>query len=105
MTPVNEYKWLLPRRHFFGLTSTGLGAAVLASLLNEDLLAQDEVNPSGTSDQRTEAGGAPGLPPFAPKTKRGIFLFRPGAPSHEELVFLHPQLNDLQVTEVSDSVR
>ncbi|PYV91771.1 MAG: sulfatase [Acidobacteria bacterium] len=105
MNPVNEYKWLLTRRHFFGLTSTGLGAAVLASLLNEDLLAQDEVNPSGTSDQRTEAGGLPGLPHFAPKAKRVIYLFQSGAPSQMDLFDYKPKLNDFQGTELPDSVR
>src|SRR5947199_199677 len=105
MNPVKEYKWLLTRRHFFGLTSTGLGAAVLASLLNEDLLAQDEVDPSGTSDQRTETGGLPGFPNFPPKAKRVIYLFQSGAPSHLELFDYKPLLNKLNGEQLPEHVR
>ena len=39
MDPIEERKRLLTRRHFFSRTSTGLGAAALASLLSSDLHA------------------------------------------------------------------
>ena len=39
MDPLHAFGRNLTRRHFFGLTSTGIGTAVLASLLNDDLRA------------------------------------------------------------------
>jgi len=80
----------MTRRHFFSKTSTGLGIAALASLLQEDLRAD---------------GGLPGLPHFAPKAKRVIYLFQSGAPSQMELFDHKPKLKDLRATELPDSIR
>jgi hypothetical protein len=69
----------MTRRHFFGRTSAGIGTAALASLFQNELRAL----PEGTE---TAAGnGLPGLPHFAPKAKRVIYLFQSGAPSQMEL--------------------
>ena len=42
----SNYETMLTRRHFFGRTSTGVGIAALAQLLNGDLLA-DAVTTGG----------------------------------------------------------
>ena len=39
INPVDEYRLLLTRRHFFGRCGLGLGTAALAALLKEDGLA------------------------------------------------------------------
>src|SRR5712664_161601 len=81
---------MMTRRHFFERTSAGLGIAALASLFQEDLLAE---------------GGLPGLPHFPPKAKRVIYLFQSGAPSQMELFDYKPKLKDLRATELPDSIR
>src|SRR6187401_1510048 len=71
---------LMTRRQFFGRTAGGIGAAALASLLRPSLLGADST------------GGLPGLPHFAPKAKRVIYLFQNGAPSHVDLFDYKPKL-------------
>ena len=97
MRPSLEHALLMTRRHFFGRASTGLGTAVLATLLNDDLRgAETLANPDG---------GLPGLPHFPPKAKRVIYLFQGGAPSQMELFDYKPRLYDLRGTELPDSIR
>jgi hypothetical protein len=91
MDPRLEHGGLLTRRHFFSLTSTGIGTAVLASLFNGRL--------------RGESGGLEGLPHFAPKAKRVIYLFQSGAPSQMELFDYKPKLREQLGVELPDSVR
>ncbi|MGA2596229.1 MAG: DUF1501 domain-containing protein [Bryobacteraceae bacterium] len=85
----------LTRRHFFAKTSSGIGLAALASLLEPKLLA-------GTTGN---SGGLAGLPHFAPKAKRVIYLHQSGAPSQIELFDYKPKLAKMQGTELPDSVR
>jgi hypothetical protein len=97
MPPSRVHALLMTRRHFFGRASTGLGTAVLATLLNDDLHGAEAVaNPDG---------GLPGLPHFPPKAKRVIYLFQGGAPSQMELFDYKPRLYDLRGTELPDSIR
>jgi hypothetical protein len=97
MHPSHEYALLMTRRHFFGRSSAGLGTAVLATLLNDDLRGAEALaNPDG---------GLPGLPHSPPKAKRVIYLFQGGAPSQLELFDFKPRLYDLRGTELPDSVR
>jgi len=84
----------MTRRHFFSVTSSGLGIAALASLLAEDLPAAS-----------ASPGGLPGLPHFAPKARRVIYLFQSGAPSQMDLFDYKPKLASLRATELPDSVR
>ena len=72
----------LTRRHFFGKSATGIGAAALGSLLNAET-----------------------LPHFAPKAKRVIYLFQSGGPSQLELFDYKPRLVDKYKTELPDSIR
>jgi hypothetical protein len=93
MNPLPQSAALLTRRHFFGRSALGLGTAALASLLHDELRA-------GAAD-----GGLPGLPHFAPKAKRVIYLFQSGAPSQMDLFDYKPKLTDLRGVELPDSVR
>src|SRR5581483_6902296 len=91
MDPRAERLHLLNRRQFFGLTGLGLGTAALASLLAED--------------GRAAEGGLPGLPHFAPKAKRVIYLMQGGAPSHVDLFDYKPGLAKLRGQELPPSVQ
>jgi hypothetical protein len=85
----------LTRRHFFGLASTGIGTAALASLVTPNAFAADA----------SANGGLPGLPHFAPKAKRVIFLHQSGGPSQIDLFDYKPVLKKYQATELPSSVR
>ena len=87
MSLLDEHRLLLNRRHFFGRTATGIGVAALASLLQQDLPGQEPV----AANNRNE--GLPGIPHFAPKAKRVIYLFQSGAPSQQDLFDPKPKLN------------
>ena len=80
----------MTRRHFFSLSSTGIGIAALTSLL---------------SDEASASTGLPGLPHFPPKAKRVIYLFQHGAPSQLDLFDYKPNLAKLRGTDLPDSVR
>ena len=95
MNPVDDRKQQLTRRSFLSLSSTCLGAAALNSLLAEDSFAQ-----SGQA-----FGGLTGLPHFAAKAKRVIYLFQSGGPSQHELWDYKPKLKDLVGEELPPSVR
>jgi len=92
--PRSDYETMLTRRHFFGRTSTGVGIAALAQLLNGDLLA-DAVT----------TGGLAGLPHFPPTAKRIIYLFQSGGPSTLELFDYKPMLEKWSGTDLPASVR
>jgi hypothetical protein len=90
----------LTRRQLFGLTARGIGVAALGSLLGDDLLA-------ATVDQSRDpkSGALTGLPHFAPKAKRVIFLHQSGGPSQLETFDYKPVLAKYQGTQIPDSVR
>ncbi len=88
------------RRYFFGRTACGLGAAALASLLNDDASAADA---KPKPDLKT-FGELPALH-FAPKAKRVISLFMSGGPSHIDLFDYKPKLKAQHGKELPDSVR
>lgn len=80
----------MTRRQFLGRSSTGIGAAALASLMNPQLSA---------------AQGIAGLPHFAPKAKRVIWLTQAGAPSQLDLFDYKPGLRAQYNKDLPNSVR
>jgi hypothetical protein len=93
-----ETRLLLTRRHFFGRAAAGIGGAALASLLDPRLFAGAQPSPA--------AGQAPGgLPHFAPRVKRVIYLFMSGGPSHIDLLDYKPALRRYHGQELPGSVR
>ncbi len=94
----NEIEQSITRRHFFGRGATGIGAAALASLLDPTLFG-------ATVDPNSKTGGLPGLPHFAPKAKRVIYLHQSGAPSQIDLFDYKPLLKKFQGTELPASIR
>src|SRR6267154_1319764 len=95
MHPLNDLSRLITRRHFFGRGANALGAAALASLLNEGTAAGDAAKPLGV------------LPAFhhAPKAKRVIYLFMSGGPSHIDLFDYKAKLKEFNGQELPGSVR
>jgi hypothetical protein len=97
MNPLREQTLLQTRRHFFGRMATGIGAAALGSLLNPKLM--------GALAASKTTHGLPGLPQFAPKAKRVIYLFMAGGPSQIDLLDYKPMLEKYHETELPESVR
>jgi Protein of unknown function (DUF1501) len=97
--PMDEYRLALTRRHFFSRCSWGIGAAALASLWNDEGRA---AVPTGTEDDKA---GLPGLPHFAPKAKRVIYLFQSGGPSQLDLFDAKSQLEKYRGDDLPESVR
>ena len=95
MNPI-ELSDRINRRTFLGRTGGGIGLAALASLLSEEAIAAPGVS---------STGGLTGLPHFAPKAKRVIYLFQSGAPSQMDLFDYKPALEKLRGTELPDSIR
>ena len=75
------------RRHFFGKAAAGIGIPALASML------------------QAENGGLAGLPHFAAKAKRVIYLHQSGGPSQLDLFDYKPGLNKTHGTELPSTVR
>ncbi|MDQ3349952.1 MAG: DUF1501 domain-containing protein [Acidobacteriota bacterium] len=98
---MTDFSLELTRRQLFGMSAQGIGVAALASLLGPDLLA------SGGAGQEAAAKGVglAGLPHFAPKAKRVIFLHQSGGPSQLETFDYKPGLAKLHGTPIPDSVR
>ncbi len=82
----------MTRRHFFKRSTTGVGIAALATALH------------GSSHGKPQ-GGLAGLPHFAPKAKRVIYLFQSGGPSQMELFDYKPRLNQFQGSDLPESIR
>ena len=82
------------RRHFLGKLGLGFGSVALGSLLMPDLF-------SG----KTELSQGVGLPHFAPKAKRIIYLFQNGAPSQLESFDYKPLLTKMAGEELPASIR
>ncbi len=95
MNPMTELKLMMTRRHFFSRFGMGVGTAALASLLAENGFAQ-------SGDAKPVLSG---LPHFAPKAKRVIYLYQAGGPSQLDLFDYKPKLASLRGENLPDSVR
>src|SRR5213593_282468 len=86
------------RRHFLSSAALGLGALGLAEILGE---------PAGaaTPARGASQGGLPGLPHFAPKAKRVIYLFQSGGPAAQDLFDYKPLLNEKNGEPLPEQVR
>lgn len=93
---VLEHGFSWNRRRFLSTMGFGVGSMALGSLLMPDLFSKKD-----------EGGEAfiPGLPHFAPKAKRVIYLFQNGAPSQQELFDYKPKLREMTGQEIPPSVR
>ncbi len=97
MEPVREYLLDSTRRHFFRQGALGLGSAALSSLLPAATSANSATVPATI--------GLPGVPHFAPKAKRAIYLFMAGAPSQMDMLDYKPTMHQWYDKDLPDSVR
>jgi len=94
MDPRIEQARAMTRRQLFGRSALGLGSAALAGLLaNDGLLADDG-----------RVGGSLGVPHFAPKAKRVIYMLQNGAPPHVDMFDYKPKLDELGGKQIPESV-
>ncbi len=98
MNPVRQHIQGVTRRHFFQSGSLGLGSAALSTML-------PPASPAAAAEAVLPAGGLPGLPHFAPKAKRAIYLFMAGAPSQMDMFDYKPGMTDWYDKDLPESVR
>ena len=97
MNPLEEFAAQQTRRAFLGSGALGLGSIAMGSLLASE----------SNSAEPTDAGAGgdlPGIPHFAPKAKRVIYLFQSGGPSQMDLFDHKPELAKRFGEEVPTSV-
>ncbi len=95
MDPKLNLQDAFNRRTF--LKGSGVGLAALAGILSgEGFAAMPEAK---------RFGGLPGVPHFAPKAKRVIYLFQSGAPSQMELFDPKPNLEKQRGEDLPSSIR
>lgn len=92
---VLEYGLGMNRRRFLSKLSLGVGSVALGSLLIPDLF----------SGKGAEEAALTGLPQFAPKAKRIIYLFQNGAPSQLDLFDYKPKLQEMFGQDLPASIR
>jgi hypothetical protein len=97
MSLLHPYNVLETRRHFFGRSAIGIGAAALSSLLNPKLL-------SAAVESKPEDRGVMNGPHFAPRAKRIIYLSMAGAPSQMDLFDYKPKLAEKFDADLPQSV-
>jgi len=99
MEPLREFYRRQTRRTFFGNAGLALGRIALAGMMAPDVLR------AGMTASSRAHPALPGLPHFAPKARRIIYLFMNGAPSQIDLWDYKPKLADLYNTDLPDSIR
>ena len=97
MNPLRENRLHVTRREFFGRSA----------LRHRHRRAGVAARPRrpGAPTPAGRVGGLPGLPHFAPKAKRVIYLFQNGAPTHVDLFDYKPKLKELHGKPVPEAVR
>jgi hypothetical protein len=93
---LDKFRLNVSRRRFLTGASLGLGSVALGSLLVPGLF-------NGNTED--EMSLPLGLPHFAPKAKRVIYLFQNGAPSQLESFDYKPMLNTMAGQDLPASIR
>jgi hypothetical protein len=94
-SPIDPLRAELTRRAFLSATSTGLGAAALATLQRNEAHAATSI----------ASVGRPQLPHYAPKSRRAIYLFMSGAPSQIDMWDHKPTMADWFDKDLPESIR
>ncbi|KAA6462028.1 DUF1501 domain-containing protein [Acidobacteria bacterium AB60] len=97
-----EWTALETRRRFLGRSGKVLGWAALASLFGEAGL---RCHGADTGKPAMATRNSLGLPHFAPKAKRAIYLFMSGGPPQMDLLDYKPNLAAQFNKDIPDSVR
>src|SRR5687767_10749418 len=93
---IFEHGMNLNRRRFLSRLSLGVGSVALGSLLMPNLFNGGGLDEDSLMD---------GIPHFAPKAKRVIYLFQNGAPSQLESFDYKPKLREMMGQELPASIR
>ena len=101
MDPREYFVQQQTRRTFFKKTGLAAGRIGLASLMFPGLFRAA----AGQLKSPHAHPGLPGLPHFAPKARRLIYLFMNGAPSQIDLWDYKPRLSALFDADLPDSIR
>ena len=101
MNPIHERLQQISRRHFFKNTGLAAGRIALAGMMLPEIARAAGKITSGTRAHPPLAG----LPHFAPKAKRLIYLFMNGGPSQMDLLDYKPGLTKIYDTDLPDSIR
>jgi uncharacterized protein (DUF1501 family) len=101
MNPLHERLQQISRRHFFKSTGLAAGRIALAGMMLPEL-----TRAASRGQVTTRAHPPlPGLPHFAPKAKRLIYLFMNGGPSQMDLLDYKPGLTKIYDTDLPESIR
>jgi len=100
MNPFQEHLHLLSRRHFFKSTGLAVGRIALAGLMLPEV-----VRASSSKIAAQAHPSLPGLPHFAPKAKRLIYLFMNGGPSQMDLLDYKPGMRKSFDADLPESIR
>ncbi len=103
MDPLSEFKQRITRRQLLANSLRPLGAAAVASLLGAEASSNNGAIAAANAPQGGR--GIPGLPHFAPKAKRVIYMFMCGGPSHIDTFDFKPAVRKLHGQELPDSIR
>ena len=98
MDPQSERLLFNQRRQLLMNSGRALGAAAVAMLNGQLAMGATSSSIGGNT-------GLPGVPHFAPKAKRVIYLFMAGGPSHIDTWDYKPALREIHGTELPDSIR
>lgn len=96
MDPVQESILIETRRQLLARGTRGLGALALFTLLEREAAA---------STEKKAVGMLPGLPHFAPKAKRAIYLHMLGVPPQMEIFDYKPEMAKWFDKDLPDSIR
>jgi len=102
MDPLQERLRNLSRRHFFKRSGLAAGRIALAGMLWPEI---SRAAGGGGMTLGQSHPALPGLPHFAPKAKRLIYLFMNGGPSQIDLLDYKPNLEKIYDTDLPDSIR
>jgi len=102
MNPFNDYRTLETRRQFFARGKNALGYAALSTLLGRQFSALAAASAPGAP---AAGPNALGLPHFAAKAKRVIYLHMVGGPSQMDLWDYKPQMQAWHDKDLPESVR
>ncbi len=101
MDPIQNYVNLETRRKFLSKMAMGFGTAALSSLIPGAAQAGPVIG-RGADPLRQ---GMLGATHFAPKAKRGIYLFMSGAPSQMDMFDYKPKMTELFDKDLPESIR
>lgn len=101
MSPLQAFLRQQTRRAFFANSGLAAGKIALATMMFPEMLraAAEPTKPGRVHP------ALPGLPHFAPKARRLIYLFMNGAPSQIDLWDYKPKLREMFDADLPDSIR